>query len=105
ADRKVRLQTLPSAFVAPVAPGWGGSLALIAAAAVQAQATRAMPLDAVRPLLGARASEDMARTGAEGDLSKFNTELAKLGAQTDKSEARAYVEKFVKERGVQTGQS
>ncbi|HVK17923.1 MAG TPA: hypothetical protein VM533_13325 [Fimbriiglobus sp.] len=108
-DRIAKFGTIPPALIAPVAPGFGVPTVLIATAAAQAKATEPLPLDAVRGRLVERAAEDMARTIAEGDLQKFQEEMTKFNvakAGTDAaSQAQAYLEKFVKERGLKTGKS
>jgi hypothetical protein len=105
ANRKVRLQTLPAGFVVPAAPGWGGVEWYIANAVVQAKATQPPPLDAVRTKLAKEALADIARAIAAADMANFERELAKLGAKADKSDAKAYAEKFVRERGLRHGES
>jgi hypothetical protein len=105
ANRKARLQTLPAGFVVPTLPGWGGVEWYIANAVAQAKATQPPPLDAVRAKLAKEALADIARTIAASDMANFEQELAKLGGKADKSDAKAYVEKFVKERSLKTGQS
>ncbi len=109
ADRKARLQTLPAALIAPVAPGFGVPTVMIAAAAAQAKATQPLPLDAVRAKLAERAADDLARDICEGDLRKFEQEMTKFNVQRAGSDAanqaQAYAEKFATERGLKTGRS
>ncbi len=109
ADRKARLRTLPAGLIAPVSPTLGAVEVMLANAAVQAQATRPLPLDAVRAKLSKQALEDAGRTIAHADLNKFDEEMAKFNvtkAESDAAgQARTYLEKFVKERGLTTGQS
>ncbi len=100
ADQRARLDTLPPALIAPAMPGLGIPAALIPTMAVQAQATEPPPLAQVRERLAAQTKLDLARTVANRDLVEFQKELTKLGTKSDKSEARNYVDKFVKERGI-----
>ncbi len=108
-DRKARVPTLAPVLIAPLSPRLGVPTVMIAAAAAQAKATQPLPLDAIRGRLIERTAEDMARTVCEGDLKKFQQEMDKFNvtrAGTDAaSQAQAYLEKFVKERGLKTGQS
>ena len=109
ADRKARVPTLAPALIAPLAHGIGVPTVLIAAAAAQVKATEPLPLDAVRARLAERAGEDMARAIVEDDLQKFQVEMTKFNVAKAESEAagqaRAYLEKFVIERGVKTNKS
>lgn len=49
--------------------------------------------------------KEAARGGATDDLKAFIAELTRLGAKKDKSEARAYADKFLAERGLKHGGS
>lgn len=109
ADRQARVPTLAPALLAPLAHGFGVPTVLIAAAAAQAKATEPLPLDAVRGRLAERAAEGMARVIVEEDLQKFQQEMTKFNVAKSESDAagqaRAYLEKFVIERGVKCSKS
>lgn len=108
-DRIAKFGTLPPALIAPVMPGFGVPTVMIATAVVQVKATEPLPLDAVRGRLAERAGEDMARTIVESDLQKFQEEMTRFNvakAESDAAgQARAYLEKFVVERGLKSGKS
>lgn len=66
---------------------------------------RPLSLEVLRPKLIEQAKENLAREIAIADLRRLIEELPKLGEKADKAEARAYVEKLVKDRGLKTGTS
>jgi hypothetical protein len=109
ADRQARVPTLAPALIAPVMPGVGVPTVLIATAAAQAVATEPLPLEAVRLPLSLRALTEAARTIAHDDLNRFQEEMARLNVLRPDSlaadQARAQVEKFVRERGLRHGRS
>lgn len=105
ADQRARLDTLPAALIVPALPGLGIPAALLPTMVAQARTTEPLPLAQVRERLAAQTKVDLARTVANRDLVEFQKELTKLGAKSDKSEARTYVDKFVKERGIAAKQS
>ena len=109
ADRKARVPTLAPALIAPLAHGMGVPTVMIAAAAAQVKATEPLPLDAVRGRLAERAGEDMARVIVEGDLQTFQEKMNEFAVAKSESDAagqaRAYLEKFVVERGVKCSKS
>ena len=115
ADQKARVESLAAALIGPAGPGIPA--AAVATVAVQSRATQPLPLDVIRGQLVERAKEDFARTIANSDLTKLSDEMTKLADELKKAagndtivkakeaEARAAVEKFVKEKGVKTGRS
>lgn len=105
ADRKARIAALSPALMAPVGPGTaalGTPLAIVGAEVTSAQP---LPLATVRGVIVEKVKEELARTIANNDLTKFTEDLTKLGAKPDKAEARAAIDKFVKDRGLKQGAS
>jgi hypothetical protein len=82
-----------------------GSNALGDVLAAGAAMPKPLPLPVVRDELLADVKKNVTRTQAEKDLAAFTTELTRLGAKKDKSDARSYVDKYVAERGLKAGGS
>lgn len=78
-----------------------GSLGIVAARLPQP-----LPLAVVRPHLESEYSKGLLRLAAILDIRKFNEDLAKIGTKPEKqAEAKAFIEKFIKERGLKSGAS
>jgi hypothetical protein len=92
-------------FANPLIPGAGVDVVLGSAAASLARMPQPLPLSVVRYDLLKKTKDDLARRLATEDLERFQAELTKLGQKKDRSEAQAYVEKFVQERGLKLGGS
>jgi hypothetical protein len=83
-----------------------GSLPMLGgAAAMAARMPQPLPLAVLKPGTEVKLREKLATQILENDLSRFRTELAKLGKGIDKASARNFLEAFVKERGLPTGTS
>jgi hypothetical protein len=104
-DRNARARVAATLFANQFVPGAGIAGPVGAAIAATARLPQPLPLDVVKPDLIAKTQAELARRLATSDLQKFETELTKLGAQKDKTEAKAYLEKFAKERGLKLGGS
>jgi len=101
-DRAARAAAFASLFAVPTT---GGSMLLGPSLAAAAHFPTPLPLAVVRNELMDKVKADAARLAAQRDLQNFSTELAKLGVKPDKTEARAYVAKFIGERGLASGES
>ncbi len=74
--------------------------------AVGARLPGPLPLAVVRPQLEEEVAKGLARNVTIADLKKFSEEVAKIGDKPEKApEVKAYVDKFVKERGLKMGGS
>lgn len=104
ADRQERARVFASLFASPTV---GGNSILATTIVAGARMPDALPLAVVRNQLKVEVQAALTRTKAEEDVSKFQIELAKLGAKKDKekSEARTYLDKFLTTRGIKSGAS
>ena len=79
--------------------------ALAGAMALAARIPQPLPLAVLRPDAEKKVRERLARQLCYNDLEKFQTEVAKLGKGIDKSGAKDFIEKFIKERNLTRGES
>lgn len=104
-ERNQRARIEAALLTVPCVPGAGIAAPLGAVAAAAARMPQPLPLDVVRPELLDRTRATLARKIAQEDLDKFQQEMAKLGAKKDKAEVVAYLDGFVKARGLKLGGS
>ncbi|QEL16280.1 hypothetical protein [Limnoglobus roseus] len=64
-----------------------------------------LPLDVVRTELVDAVKKSVTLGAAQADVQAFATEMSRLGAKKDKSEARSYADKYMAERGLKHGGS
>lgn len=100
-ERNAKARAQAAAFVLPIL----GHIPMGNAIALAARIPEPLPLAVLRPEAEKKVKERLARQLCYNDLEKFQTELAKLGKGVDKSGARDYLEKFVKDRGFTKGES
>lgn len=101
-DRMARAKALVPLFTVPTD---AGSMLLGPVLAAGAALPPPLPLAVVRNELLERVRAEIVQKIVKADIDHFSTELMKLAAKPDKSEAKAYIEKFVKERGLKSGES
>ena len=98
-ERNAKAKAQASTFVVPVF----GMVPIGSAIAAAARLPQPLPLAVLRPDAEKKVRERLARQLCFNDLEKFRTEVAKLGKGIDKSGARDYIEKFVKDRNLTRG--
>ncbi len=73
---------------------------------IAARLPKPLPLDVVRPYLESEFMKTLSKSVVTADVKKFSEELAKIGSKPEKqAEAKAFIEKFVKDRGLKSGAS
>jgi hypothetical protein len=101
-ERNAKARAQAALFLVPV-PGSVGPLG--GAIALLARMPQPLPLAVLKPEAEKKVRDRLARQICYNDLTKFQTEMANLGKGIDKSSARDYLDKFVKERGFTRGES
>lgn len=101
-ERNAKAKAQGALFLVPV-PGSVSPLG--GAIAVFARMPQPLPLAVLRPEAEKKVRDRLARQICYNDLTKFQTELANLGKGVDKSGAKDYLDKFIKDRGFTHGQS
>jgi hypothetical protein len=101
-ERNAKAKAQGMLFLVPV-PGSVSPLG--GAVALAARMPQPLPLAVLRPEAEKKVRDRLARQICFNDLTKFQTELANLGKGIDKSSAKDYLEKFIKERGFTRGES
>jgi hypothetical protein len=105
ADRRTRLETLPPALIAPVAPGLGGLVTALGDLAVQNVAAQPLPTAAVRERLLNQYRDRLRLTIARTDVDKLAEALVKLKPGPNSPEAQKLVTDFATAHGLKTGGS